>query len=130
MIDLFGTVDEPASPVTFDDWYSIYPRKRGKAVAARKWKSRGLDAIADKIMAHTQASIEHEWPETPLQFIPHASTYIHQSRFEDEIEIAAEPIPRAKDLDDLVEYAVKRGIEAKRGESAKDFRYRVVGLAG
>ena len=124
MIDLFGTVPEAVSPVTFDDWYSIYPRKRGKSAARTKWKSRNLDEIASKIIADTEARIKHEWSE--LKYIPYASTYINGERWLDEIEIQAEPIP--KDLDALVSYAAKRGVVAKAGEQAWEFRQRLEGM--
>jgi hypothetical protein len=126
MIDLFGTVDESASPATFDDWYSIYPRKKGKMSARKTWCRRGYDSIADKILEHTQASIEHEWSE--LKYIPYASTYLHQERYLDAVEIAVAPVP--KDLDEMVSYAAKRGVEAKAGEQAWEFRQRLEGMAG
>ena len=126
MIDLFGTVPEPAVVVApFDTWYSIYPRKRGKSAARRKWKSRNLDEIASKIIADTEARIKHEWSE--LKYIPYASTYINGERWLDEIEIQVEPIP--KDLDALVSYAAKRGVIAKPGEWPGEFRKRLQAMA-
>jgi len=68
----------------FDEWYEKYPKKRGKAEARKTWKRRKLDRIADEIIADTISRTKLEWKDP--QFIPMASTYVNQERWQDEIE--------------------------------------------
>lgn len=69
----------------FNEFWSIYPLKKGKPAALAKWKSRSLDVIADQIIADVKARIagDRQWLEG---FIPHGSTYVSKSGWEDAIE--------------------------------------------
>ena len=74
----------PCAPngARFDEWYAQYPKKKGKAAALKTWKRKKLDCIADTILADTMKRAQIEW--TDDQFIPMASTYINQERWQDE----------------------------------------------
>jgi len=74
----------------FSDFWAAYPRKVGKAEAAKKWRAGKLGAMADEIIQDVLARITQEWDMSQMQFIPHPSTYLHGRRWEDMI------IPRAK----------------------------------
>ncbi|MFZ0871578.1 MAG: hypothetical protein WAM90_12750, partial [Rhodanobacter sp.] len=66
----------------FDEFWSLYPVKKGKAEAATKWKARNLDAIADVILADVQKRKTHDqdWVDG---YIPHGSTYVNGKGWED-----------------------------------------------
>lgn len=69
----------------FPEFWAAYPVKKGRADALRSWSRRGLDSIADKILADVKARIatDRQWIDG---FIPHGSTYINRSGWEDAIE--------------------------------------------
>lgn len=69
----------------FADFWAAYPVKKGRAKALAKWKARNLDAIADRIIADVAARKQgdRQWLDG---YIPHGSTYVHGSGWEDAIE--------------------------------------------
>lgn len=83
--------------MTFDDFWSTYPRKIGKG-AARQSYSKALKKISpERIMIGLSQSMAHWAAEgTEKTFIPHASTWLNQERWEDEYETPA------SDLDKVV----------------------------
>lgn len=68
----------------FDEFLAVYPNKNGKSLALAKWQARGLDAIADLIIADVKArkTSDREWLSG---YVPHVKTYVNQSRWEDGI---------------------------------------------
>lgn len=77
----------------FGEFWSLYPVKKGKADAERKWKARKLDAIADRIMADVRDRMarDRQWRDG---YVPHGSTYVNGSGWEDAIvEARAGPAP-------------------------------------
>lgn len=69
----------------FDEFWAAYPVKKGRKDAEAKWKARGLDAIADRIIADVCARLtgDRQWLDG---FIPHGSTYVNGAGWEDAIE--------------------------------------------
>ena len=71
----------------FAEFWDAYPKasRKGKAAALKKWQARGLDAIADRILADVvnRAAKDRQWLEG---YIPHASTYVNGSGWEDSID--------------------------------------------
>lgn len=71
----------------FAEFWDIYPKagRKGKAAALKKWQARGLDAIADRILADVcdRQAKDRQWREG---YIPHASTYVNGSGWEDAID--------------------------------------------
>ena len=69
----------------FDEFWSAYPVKKGRAEAEAKWKARGLDKIADRILADVAArkSGDRQWLDG---YAPHGSTYVNGRGWEDSIE--------------------------------------------
>ena len=76
------------SPSRFNEFWEAYPRKKGKADAVKAWKRKGLDKIADKIIADVKArkSSDKQWLDG---FIPHGNRYINGETWRDEIETAS-----------------------------------------
>lgn len=76
-------VQPPAARSRFDEFWALYPVKRGKAAAHKTWQKRKLDAMADTIIAHVQR-MQREDDCWLRGYIPHGSTYINGSGWEDE----------------------------------------------
>ena len=72
----------------FESFWSVYPRKVGKAQAKKAWDKLKLDDDTVKMIAENIAlRIKHgEWSDANKTFIPHASTYLNNARWEDEVE--------------------------------------------
>jgi len=73
--------------MTFEQFWQLYPRKVGKLTAKRSWeklsqenKQKALEAIAE----HRKFWVAKG---TDWEFIPHASTWLNQERFEDELDM-------------------------------------------
>lgn len=69
----------------FPEFWAEYPVKKGRAEAEAKWKARGLDGIADRIIADVKArkAGDRQWLDG---FAPHGSTYVNGRGWEDAIE--------------------------------------------
>jgi len=85
----FARSTEPPSGYTqeFEDFWSSYPRKEGKAPAFKAWKrlsARDRSAAAADVPKRT--TCHSQWLKDNGQFIPHAATYLNQRRWEDEIQ--------------------------------------------
>lgn len=74
---------ERRAGVRFPEFWAVYPVKKGRAEALKKWKLKRLDANADAIIAHVRR-MEREDDDWLRGFIPHGSTYINGERWEDE----------------------------------------------
>ena len=74
----------------FESFWNAYPRKVGKAQAKKAWnKIKPNDETVMAIAENIALRIKHgEWSTDNKTFIPHASTYLNNSRWEDEIETA------------------------------------------
>lgn len=66
----------------FEDFWSVYPNKKGRRAAEEKWRKRGLDAIADRIIEDVGRRMreDREWIRG---YIPHGSTYINGEGWRD-----------------------------------------------
>lgn len=76
---------EETETITFDAFWSMYPRKIGKAKALTKWgrlskreRQAVMDALPDHIAYWRDSGKEDE-------FIPHAITWLNQKRWEDQL---------------------------------------------
>lgn len=74
----------------FADFWDAYPLKKGKRKALATWTARGLDAIADRILADVKDRLERDrqWRDG---FIPHGSTYVNGAGWEDAVDTSAGP---------------------------------------
>lgn len=75
----------------FDDFWSTWPsgeRKQSKAACKKKWESKGLDEIADKIITHVEKmKLTDQWIRG---FEPMPATYLNQERYLDFDEPSAQ----------------------------------------
>jgi len=71
----------------FDSFWKFYPRKAGKDAARKAWeKLRPEIPIIKMIADNVRERVEKgEWRKDNQSFILHASTYLNQKRWEDEV---------------------------------------------
>ena len=75
--------DAPKTTHRFAEFWAAYPIKKGRADALKKWGQKGLDAIADQIIAHVRR-MEAKDAQWKRGFIPHGSTYVNAEGWQDE----------------------------------------------
>lgn len=74
----------------FQDFWAIYPRRVAKRAAQKAWdKEMKAGTDPDSIIAGLRRQIPI-FARKDEQFIPHASTWIHSGRWEDEVSL---PVP-------------------------------------
>jgi len=76
--------------VLFDQFWALYPRKTSKQYA-----SKAFAKLSDDNQQKAIANIGRLYSETPLQFVPHAATYLNQARWDDQV------IPRTNTFNNL-----------------------------
>jgi hypothetical protein len=114
----------PPSPSGFDDWYSIYPRKKQPQAAKRAFaKLMASGAITlDALMAKTRA-FAATWegePKDRRKFIPYPATWLNAGGYCDEPEGGdGEPVPRPIDPRSFDEAAWRRRLS--HFEQAKEW---------
>lgn len=66
----------------FDQFWTVYPNKKGRQEAEKRWRKDKLDGIADQIIAHVLLMTEQDdsWGRG---FAPMGSTYLNQARWTD-----------------------------------------------
>lgn len=113
---------------TFEDFWSIYPRKMSRKDAMKAWNSL---SCSDRSLA-MQALPNHleYWKAagTEKQFLPYPATWLRGERFHDELEM---PQPKAetgwmKSEQGILSEGKRRGVHPKPGESLWEYRDRVL----
>ena len=83
--------------VEFKEFWSIWPVKKARVMAERAWIKLEPDKlILETIRNDIEMRIQSgEWKldQHQKKYIPHASTYLNQRRFEDEEYIQGDPDP-------------------------------------
>lgn len=72
----------PKQEITFDEFWSIYPKRVAKLAAKKAWAKALREDTADNILAGLRRYLEC-LPEDP-QFIPHCATWLNAGRWLDE----------------------------------------------
>lgn len=119
--------------MTFQEFYSRYPKKVAKKDAEKAWarltdeqRKAALEALPKHIKAWEVKGTEKE-------YMPHPASWINGERWEDEIEVG-EPIPQkavawwASD-EGVMAKGRELGIHAKGGEGMAQYKSRVVEAA-
>jgi hypothetical protein len=91
---------EPENDINeqFNDFWAVYPRKKGKGQARRAFEKALEKTDLDTILAGVAAYVTNEDMDDP-QFIAHPSTWLNGERWEDEYEepkIVATPTPERR----------------------------------
>ena len=84
--------------VLFDQFWALYPRKTSKQSA-----SKAFDKLKDEDQQKAISNIARLYSDTPVQYVPHAATYLNQARWEDEAIVRtntfATPLNQTDDAD-------------------------------
>lgn len=91
----------PPSPAGFDDWYSVYPRKK-EPQAAKKAFAKAINSslIALPALMEKTAAFAASWaarPKEDRQFIPYPASWLNAGGYDDEPEGGGEPAPVVRD---------------------------------
>jgi len=121
--------------MTFENFWSQYPKKVGKLTAKRSWEKLSLDNQQKAL----EAIVEHRkyWVAkgTDWEFIPHASTWLNQERFEDELVIEQKenkrpPLPWYASDELTLAKGKELGLNPYAGETFAQFRARLTSKIG
>jgi hypothetical protein len=119
----------------FENFWSQYPKKVGKLTAKRSWEKLSQENQQKAL----EAIIEHRkyWAAkgTDWEFIPHASTWLNQERFEDELVIEQKenkrpPLPWYASDELTLAKGRELGLNPYAGESFAQFRARLSAKIG
>lgn len=80
----------PRSVARFEDFWRVYPNKKGKADAQKAWAKKGLDAQADSIIGDVmfRAKNDRDWLRG---YVPHGSTYVNAEGWQDGLPPPIQP---------------------------------------
>ena len=121
--------------MTFENFWSQYPKKVGKLTARRSWEKLSLENQQKAL----EAIVEHRkyWSAkgTDWEFIPHASTWLNQERFEDELVIEQKenkrpPLPWYASDELTLAKGRELGLNPYAGETFAQFRARLSSKIG
>lgn len=72
-------------PSAFDQFWAAYPKKVGRKPCETKWKSKKLDALANRILKDIslRKQRDRQWI---AGYVPNPLTYLNQERWEDELQ--------------------------------------------
>lgn len=109
-----------ATAKRFGEFWIAYPNKKGKAEAEKRWKSDGLDEMADTIIQHVHLMIAEDdgWQRG---YAPMGSTYLNQKRWTDVPQaapLAARQQP-SKQMQALMQMGGVNGLD--RGRATQGF---------
>lgn len=111
-------------PTDFQKFWNSFPRKDGKREALKAWQklTGGEKAAA---LADVPSRVKNNWAGRETEKIPHASTYLNQRRWEDDImanRIVAKGLRVAPDLSPGQELLRQMHSEAGDRERARSDR--------
>lgn len=72
----------------FNEFWSLYPRRVSKRTAQKAWDKEAKQTAPEVILSGLRRQLPY-LQSRDAQFIPHASTWLNQARWEDETQ----PIP-------------------------------------
>jgi len=115
----------------FETFWALYPRKVSKRVAQRKFEALRKDEQQLALEALPNHIKYWKTKNTEMDFIPHASTWIGQYRFEDEIVIKEVKANKRPELpwysseEATINKAKEIGVQAYAGEGWQQWRARI-----
>jgi len=108
----------------FDKFWGAYPKKVARKDAEKRWKRLSETeqrAALEALPRHVKA-----WQGRETQYIPHASTWLNQARWEDELEDARPTVAWWATQEGVAEKGRELGIVARLGEDWASLRARIV----
>ena len=121
--------------MTFENFWSQYPKKVGKLTAKRSWEKLSQENQQKAL----EAIVEHRkyWSAkgTDWEYIAHASTWLNQERFEDELVIEQKenkrpPLPWYASDELTLAKGRELGLNPYAGETFAQFRARLSAKIG
>jgi DNA polymerase elongation subunit (family B) len=121
--------------MTFEQFWQQFPKKVGKLTARRSWEKLSQENQQKAL----EAIVEHRkyWSAkgTEWEFICHASTWLNQERFEDELVIEQKenkrpPLPWYASDELTLAKGRELGLNPYAGESFAQFRARLSAKIG
>ena len=115
----------------FEIFWDLYPRKVSKRVAQRKFEALKKDEQQQALEALPNHIAYWKSKDTEMEYIPHASTWIGQYRFEDEIVIEEPKVNKRPELpwysseEATINKAKEIGVQAYAGEGWQQWRARI-----
>ena len=98
--------DHSLADALFAEFWDLYPRKVGKALAPRTWRKLKADnTLIEKILADVR---NRAW-SSYTRFIPPPSTYLNDRRWEDEPD-QSPPTARQGSLPDVADVLRRKGL--------------------
>jgi hypothetical protein len=116
--------------VTFEQFYTQYPKKVARKDAQKAWAKLSAEERAKALDALPTHIRYWDIKGTDKNYIPHPATWLNGARFEDELDLG-EHVPQravawwATD-DGVMKKAAEVGIRPRAGESMPEFKARVV----
>ena len=80
----------------FDEFWKMFPKKQGKFEAQKAWSKLSLPERALVLERLPRHITKQDWQKDNGKYIPHASTWLNQRRWEDELEVDLEAQEREK----------------------------------
>jgi len=77
--------NEPEIVADFESFWAVYPRKVAKKAARTAWERIGPKYHVSVVTA--AAAWAKVWRDKEPNFIPHAATWLHGERWEDELPV-------------------------------------------
>jgi len=115
----------------FETFWALYPRKVSKRVAQRKFEALKKDEQQQALEALPNHIAYWKSKNTEMEFICHASTWLSQYRFEDEIVIEQPKVNKRPELpwysseEATINKAKEIGVQAYAGEGWQQWRARI-----
>ena len=114
--------------MTFQDFYSLYPRKMGRKDAERAWNR--LTPIQQKECLEAMPNYLKYWKikQTQKDYIPYPATFLNQERWTDEIDLEPNKKPElpSYSTEELTaRKAQEVGCPAYAGEAWQQWRARI-----
>jgi hypothetical protein len=115
----------------FETFWALYPRKVSKRVAQRKFEALRKDEQQQALEALPNHIAYWKSKNTEMEFICHASTWLSQYRFEDEIVIEEAKVNKRPELpwysseEATINKAKEIGVQAYAGEGWQQWRARI-----
>ena len=114
----------------FEFFWKNYPRKVAKRAALVAFNRLTSDEQAQAVEAIEQHVAYWKLKGTEMDFIPHASTWLHQGRFEDILDMTPKEMKRPAmpwySTDELtLAKGRELGLNAYAGESMGQYRQRI-----
>ena len=114
----------------FEQFWKHYPRKVAKRAALGAFNRLTKDEQAQAVEAIEQHVAYWKLKGTEMDFIPHGSTWLHQGRFEDILDMTPKELKRPSlpwySNDELtLAKGQELGLQAYAGESMGQYRQRI-----